>query len=94
MRLQFLARLLSNKKRRLACRKSPFFLRVPGLEPGAVYRPDVPNSYKKSQLWHILSQMGLPICSQRLQFLARLYKDENCYLMLFCIEKRKASHLP
>ena len=24
------------------------FLRVPGLEPGAVYRPDVPNSYKKA----------------------------------------------
>ena len=21
-------------------------------------------------------------------------KDENCYLILFCIEKRKASHLP
>ena len=25
---------------------------------------------KKCLLWHILSQMGLPICSQRLQFLA------------------------
>ena len=34
---------MHKKERRLTYRETSSFLRVPGLEPGAVYRPDVPN---------------------------------------------------